>query len=1058
MWLVRLAIRNPYLVISFVIMLSILGVLTITRIPVDILPAFNSPAVQVMTYYPGMPAKTIEKTISNRIERWVNQAPGARLVESRSVPGVSIVKVFFREDIDTNEALTLTNSLALGALPNLPPNTLPPVALPFDATGTLPVSILTVQNPYLDDAKQKDIARINVRNMLGAVPGTISPVVVGGKDRSVMIYLDPLKMQARNLAPTDIVTAVRNNNLMMTPGTAYLGSDQLLLDSNSMIDQIDDLNSLPITVGPNSSILLRDIASAEDASSIQTSVVRIDGKNEVFVPLYRQKGASSLAVVDGVKDAIPTMQDRLPSGTILNLIMDQTAAVRASLRSVIEEGVAGVILVSIMILFFLGDWKMMFVASLSIPLALMGGIIGLFVTGNTINTMTLSGLALAIGPLVDEAIVELENNHRNHLLGKSRIQSAIDGSQEVLIPIMVSALTTFIVLAPLAFLPGIGGFLFRPLTLAVGFAMLTSFVLSRTFVPMMCVWFLPRDFSSIKILKLLNPLDNFIDKKIKAFDWWLERVLDRYSFMLGWALNNRSKIVCPVIAAFFLSLLLIPFIGKEFFPLVDTGQINIRVRAPSNLRLDATASRIKEVEVFLKSIIPVNEREPLVSEIGLNADWSAAYTTNSGQQDAIIRLQLKINRTKTAQKYASEIRLALSQKREFSDLRFDFDTGGMITAALNMGSISPIDIEIQGGKFEESLEIANKIRASVSKINGTADVRIKQRDDAPYMVLEVDRIKSAEAGLSVRDVMSQVVVAMNSSISIDKNFWVDSSSGNQYFVSVQYPEDADRSMDDIMSMPVKGAGATNLNLGSLVKQHKTNGSVEINHSGLARVTNVLVNLDGQDLNTVAKQIEKEITKIKFPEGMKANVKGEFKQMHESFAGLGYGLGLAVILVYLLQVMLFRSWVGPGVIMLTVPLGFIGIIWMLFLTNTTLNIQSLMGAIFLIGIAVNNGVLLVEFANAKRHLGLSAHEAITNATRVRFKPILMTFLATVLALLPMAIGIGEGNEASIPLARAVVGGMLSSTLLTLFIVPIAYTALMKNYVAPIDIDNEEARSH
>ena len=1057
MWLVRLAIRNPYLVISFVIMLSILGILTIAKIPIDILPAFNSPAVQVMTYYPGMPAKTIEKTISNRIERWVNQAPGARLVESRSVPGVSIVKVFFREDIDTNEALTLTNSLALGALPNLPPNTLPPVALPFDATGTLPVSILTVQNPYLDDAKQKDIARINVRNMLGAVPGAISPVVVGGKDRSVMIYIDPLKMQARNLAPTDIVTAVQNNNLMMTPGTAYLGSDQLLLDSNSMVDKVDDLNFLPIISGPNSSILLRDVARAEDASSIQTSIVRIDGKNEVFVPLYRQRGSSSLAVVDGVKDSLQSMEDRLPDGTILKVIMDQTAAVRASLNSLVEEGLAGVVLVSVMILFFLGDWKMMFVASLSIPLAILGGVIGIFITGNTINTMTLSGLALAIGPLVDEAIVELENNHRNHLLGKTRIQSAIDGCQEVLIPIMVSALTTFIVLAPLAFLPGIGGFLFRPLTFAVGFAMATSFILSRTFVPMMCVWFLPRDFSSLAIVKLIKPLNIIIDNKIRFFNLWLENILERYSLVLRWSLDNSQRVIYPVTAAFFLSLLLIPFIGKEFFPLVDTGQINIRVRAPSNLRLEATALRIKGVEDFINAAIPSNEREPLVSEIGLNADWSAAYTTNAGQQDAIIRLQLKENREKSAQKYASELRMALSKNPEFVDLRFDFDTGGMITAALNMGAVSPIDVEIQGGKFEESLEIALKIKSAVSKIKGAVDVRIKQSNDAPYMVLEIDRMKTAEAGLSVRDVMSQVVIAMNSSASIDKNFWVDSSTGNQYFVSVQYPEDPDRSMDDILTMPVKGASAANLNLGSLVKQHKTNGPLEINHSGLARVTNILVNLDGKDLNSVAKNIENQISKLKLPEGVKINVKGEFKQMQQSFAGLGSGLALAIILVYLLQVMLFRSWIGPGVIMLTVPLGFIGILWMLFLTNTTLNIQSMMGAIFLIGIAVNNGVLLVEFANGKRLLGLSAHEAIIEATRVRFKPILMTFLATVLALLPMAIGIGQGNEASIPLARAVVGGMLSSTLLTLFIVPIAYTALMKTYIAPIDIDTEATQS-
>ena len=497
----------------------------------------------------------------------------------------------------------------------------------------------------------------------------------------------------------------------------------------------------------------------------------------------------------------------------------------------------------------------------------------------------------------------------------------------------------------------------------------------------------------------------------------------------------------------------IPYIGKEFFPLVDTGQINIRIRAPSNFRLHATADRIKDIENFIQLQIPHTEREPLVSEIGLNADWSAAYTTNAGQQDAIIRVQLKETRSRSSQQYASIIRREIIKRPEFSDLRFDFDTGGMITAALNMGATSPIDIEIQGGNVENRHDIAKLIKSKVFKIDGAVDVRIKQRDDAPYMILEVDRLKAAEAGLSVKDVMSQVVIALNSSTSIDKNFWIDSKSGNQYFVSVQYPEDPDRNLDDILSMPVKGSGANSLNLSSLVTQHKSNGSVEIDHSALANVTNILVNLDGRDLNSVATRIENEVSKLKLPDGVNIKLKGEYKQMRESFIGLAYGLILAIILVYLVQVMLFRSWVGPGVIMLTVPLGFIGVSLILFATNTSLNIQSLMGTIFLIGISVNNGVLLVEFANKMRDNGLSAYESITSAARIRFKPILMTFLATVLALLPMAIGFGQGNEASIPLARAVVGGMLSSTLLTLFIVPIAYTVFLRDYKPMINIDDE-----
>jgi len=425
MWLIKASLRNPYMVAAFVFIITILGSLALLNIPIDILPVFKAPAVQVLTYYPGMPASSIEKTITNRIERWVNQAPGAKLVESRSVPGVSVVKVYFRDDIDPNEALTLTNSLALGALPNLPPNTLPPVALPFDATGTLPVGILTVSNPFLDDARQKDVARIQVRNMLGAVPGCISPVVVGGRDRSVMVYLDPAKMEARNMAPLDVVAALRKGNLMVTPGTAYFGSDQLLLDSNAMAENVEDFNDFPLTFGGLSNVLLRDVGRAEDASAIQTSRVRIDDRNEVFVPIYRQRGSSSLKVVDGVRELIPSMEERLPKGTKLELVMDQTVIVRSALSSLVEEGISGAILISIMILLFLGNWRMTLIATLSIPLSLLGAVLGLYITGNTINAMTLAGLALAIGPLVDDAIVELENNHRNYQMGKSRVRADV---------------------------------------------------------------------------------------------------------------------------------------------------------------------------------------------------------------------------------------------------------------------------------------------------------------------------------------------------------------------------------------------------------------------------------------------------------------------------------------------------------------------------------------------------------------------------------------------------------------------------------------------------------
>ncbi len=1061
MWLIRASVRNPYLVAALVLMLAIVGVLCLQRIPIDILPVFKAPSVQVMTYYPGMPAQSIEKTITNRIERWVNQAPGARLVESRSVPGVSIVKVHFRDDIDPNEALTLVNSLALGALPNLPPNTLPPVAMPFDATGTLPVGILTVTNRAMDDARQKDLARINVRNMLGSVPGCIAPVVVGGQDRAVMIYLDPNRMDARNFVPMDVVSAVRRGNLMVTPGTAYFGDEQLLLDSNAMVERPEDLNEIPITLGPASSILVRDIGHAQDAATIQTSRVRIDGRNEVFVPVYRQRGSSSLRVVDGVREQIPEMESVLPEGTRLSLVMDQTAAVRGALSSLVFEGLLGAALVSIMILLFLGDWRMTFIATLSLPLSILGCIVGLFATGNTINAMTLGGMALAIGPLVDEAIVELENNHRNYHMGKSRIRAAIDGCAQVMVPVLVAACTTFIVLAPLALLPGMGGFLFRPLTLAVGFAMFTSFLLSRTFVPMMCATFLPDDHRSSlggsHQGTIRGRAPGFIARTSARFQRAIvDRLASAYARVLSWALVNRGAVIFGIALLFGGSLLLVPRIGREFFPQVDAGQIVLRVRAPSNLRLDATERRIVEVEEFIQDVIPASEREMIVSELGLNPDWSAAYTTNAGQQDALLRLQLTAARSRSAQEWAMELRHRLASEESFADLRFDFDTGGMVSTALNLGASSPIDVQMEGGTPAQSLQVARILREKIATIAGTADVRVQQRSDAPYLVLDVDRVKAAEFGLTVEDVVQQVVVAMNSSVSVNRNFWVDARSGNQYFVGVQFPEDVDRTLDDVLALPVKGpAQAASINLGSVVTPRRTEGAVEVNHSGLRRVTNILVNVEQRDLAGVARDIESILKDTLLPAGMRVTLRGEYDRMNDSFSQLALGLGLAAMLVYLLQVTLFRSWIGPGVIMLTVPLGFIGVIWMLFLTDTRLNVQSLMGTIFLVGVAVNNGVLLVDFANSRRLEGADANTAIREAAATRFKPIVMTFLATVLALTPMAIGIGRGHEANIPLARAVVGGMISSTLLTLFLVPVMYTLLARRLRPLIDLDAELA---
>lgn len=1061
MGLIKLALGNIYGVIVFALFICVLGSVAIVSIPVDILPAFKIPAVQVLTYYNGMPARSTERTLTDRIERWVNQSPGVATVESRSVSGVSVVKLYFREGTDPNAALTMTNSLAAGAQAYLPTNTLPPVVLPFDPTGTLPLGILTVSNEKMAEQQVKDLARVEVRNRLGAVNGVVAPVVVGGKDRRVMIYLDPKKLEARNLSAVDVVQALDRGNAMVSPGTAYFGDNQVSLDTNMMVRAVDDLNDMPIVFEPGRQVYLRDVGNAVDDAVIQKSRVRVNGKQQVFVPIYRQAGASSLAVADGVRASLPEMEAELPEGSKVDFVIDQSEYVRKSIESLIHEGIIGAILVSLMILVFLGDWRMTLIASMSLPLAILGAIIGLKTAGNTINVMTLGGLFLAIGPLVDNAIVVLENTHRHLGMGKTPEQAAADATGELTLPVIVATLALIIVLCPVALTPGVGGFLFKPLALAVAFAMIASFVLSWTFVPALCS----------KMLRGHGHGDHnpggharhshtpgVFARAYGVISATIDRIGRVYSDLLEVALRHRLAVLVGIGLLFVGSLGLVKFIGQEFFPAVDAGQISIQVRGPSNLRLDATEKRIVDVEAAIAEVIPPHELEMVVSEIGLNNDWSAAYSANAGQQDTVIRLQLKPERSHSAQEYAVMLRKRMAEDPRFSDLEFSYDTGGMVSAALNFGAASPIDIQVIGGTPEQKFEVAGKIKHLVKNVPGAADVRVLQRNDAPYLVLEVNREKAAAVGLAARDVVMQVVTAMNSSIALTRNFWIDPKSGNQYFVAVQYPDNPYFRIEDLENVTATGTTQkTPVKLATLVTLRTTTQPVEFNHDGLKRVVDVQVNTENRDIGAVAGDITQALKYLELPKGMKVELKGEYARMKESFESLAIGLGLASLLVYLLMVPLMRSFVMPLIIMATVPLGLIGVFATLWATGTTLNVQSEMGVIFLVGIIVSQGVLLMDFANQLRKQGRTVREAITESAVIRFKPILMTFLATFLDLLPMAIGLGRGSEALTPLARTVVGGLVTSTALTLFVVPILYTLLIRDKKQPHHDHRPEAES-
>ena len=1048
---------------------------------VDILPVFKAPAVQVMTYYSGMPTTSIEKTITNRIERWTNQATGCQRVESKSTQGVSVVRLYFRDEIDPNGALTQVNSLALGTLPTLPPNTLPPVVLPFDPTGTIPLGVLSITSPDLNETQLKDLARIELRNMLGGIKGVVAPAVFGGQDRTILIYVDPQKLEARNLSPLDVVDALGRENLMVTPGVAKFGAYEFQLDTNAMVSAIEELNNIPLRMTSGNRVYLRDVGEAKDSHAIQTGLVRINGRRQVYVPIYRQQGASSLTVVSGVRDELSHMQEVFKSNgknVHLELIMDQSVYVKDAIESLIHEGLIGAVLVAVMILIFLGNWRMTVFATISIPLAILVSIVGLVATGNTINAMTLGGLALAIGPLVDNAIVVLENTHRHQSLGKSSLKGAYDGASEVTLPVFVATLTTIIVLCPIAMMPGMGGFLFRPLTLALAFAMLASFVLSQTLIPTLCAKFLPNHRHHPGEEHVPDSIGKRLYLRIDAVLHLLTR---QYEKLLGQALQHRILVLLLVSALFVGSLAFLLGIGREFFPQVDAGQITMFVRCPSGTNLEATERRISSVENFIAQIIPEHGRKMLISEIGLVPDWSAAYTANSGSQDTVIKIQLSDERSQSAQDVAIELRRRFASNSEFADLHLSFDTGGMISAALNYGASSPIDVQIEGGQTEESQAFAHRVREWIARAEGVADVRVQQRLDAQQRIIEVDRQKASDAGLDMAQVVGQIATAMNSSVSIRRIFWIDPKSGNQYFVAVQYPEDDNRRLEDVLDIPATGGHNTHpVKLGSLARIRPGSAAVEMNHTNLARTFDVLVNTEHRDIGSVVGGLKlREFQEAEwkrsqgrdksvnippdtaegamvFPGGVRVSLKGEFSRMNDSFGNLAFGLLLAALLVYMLLVVLFRSFVAPWIIMFTIPLGLIGVLAMLFFTHTTLNVQSSMGVIFMVGIVVANGVLLVDFANKQRKLGADVKTAIQTAAAIRFRPILMTFLATFLDLIPMAIGLGRGSEANVPLARAVVGGLLTSTILTLVIVPIMYTLLNKETTGPAeDIDWELA---
>lgn len=1054
MSLARSTLKNPYLRIVIAIAVSIIGVVSIVRLPTDILPSFKTPAVQILTFYPGMPAEVMEQDITSRLERWTGQSNGMARQESKSMVGVSVVKDFFREDIDPNTAMSQVTSLAMSDLYYLPPGTIPPMVMPFDPTASIPLCLLTVYSDSHDEKTLYDIAYFQLRNRLQGIPGVIAPAVYGGKLRRIFTYVDKDKLQARNLSPLDVVDALQRSNTMIPTGNAKFGELDYQLNANGLVENVDDLNGLPIKMDNGAPVYIKDVGEAKDTAAIQTNIVRVNGRRQVYVPIYRQPGANTVQIVDSLKEFIKPILERLPPGVKLDVTFDQSVYVKESIGNLEHEALIGVGLAIVMILLFLGSVRSTLIIAISIPLSILSAFIGLYFTGNSINVMTLGGLALVLGRLVDDSIVVLENTHRHLKMGKSPEQAAIDAADEVAMPVLAATITTAVVFFPVIFLSGLGKFLFTPLALSVAFAIAASYLDAMTLVPICCAKFLRAHLPQTQAQK------QTLGDRIGAW------AMDLCGRAVGVAIRFRWIAVAATAALFCASLLLYPLIGRELFPAVDAGQFTIKVRAPSGTRLEESEKQIAKVEKSIQRDIPKDDLKLVISNIGVLLDWPAAYTPNSGPMDSFILVQLSPDRKKTAQEYASSMRAKL--KDEFPGIEFTFETGGMITAALNFGLPSPINIQIEGNKLDVAGKLAQRVETMAENVPGAVDVRIQQKLDYPQIAVDVDRTRAAFLGISQQNVVKNIVTAFNSSVNFSPSFWIDNKNGNHYFIGAQYPESQIVSMSTLEHVPITGSqpDSTTL-LKNIATFRRTTAPAEVQHLNISRVTDIYANVDGRDIGSVADEMELGIARIrdemaredaeavtagkpKSWEGYKIEMRGEIKSMKESFRSLGFGLLLATILVYLVMVAQFRSFLDPFIVMFAVPLGLIGVLATLYLTGSTLNVQSFIGVIFMVGIAVSNSVLIVDFANRLRAEGKSVVEAAIESARIRFRPIVMTSLAAVFGLLPMAIGFGHGSEANVPLARAVVGGLSVSTLMVLFFVPVLYSIFKRERATKVEV--------
>jgi len=1027
------SIKYPYFIIVACLVIAIVGSVTLARMPVDLFPPINIPVVVVATFYSGMPPEQIETNITNPFERWFTLASGIDHIESRSLPGISLIKIYFQPGTNADADLSTVSNLAMADLRRLPPGTLPPVVLKFDASS-LPVCLITLKGEGLNETQLQDLGRFTVRNQIANVPGASVPQPFGGRYRQIMVYVDPFKLEANQLSPMDVVRTVNESNLILPAGDVKIGPFDYNLYSNSQAPTAKSINSMPLKTVGQSSVLVGDVGKAVDASAIQTNIVRVDGQPSVYLPILKQGGdTNTIAVVSGIREALRHLVD-IPKQLVPRVVFDQSIFVKTAIENLMHEGAIGLVLAGLMILLFLGSIRATAAVFLSIPLSALAAFLAISAGGGTVNTMVLGGLALAFSRLIDNSVIVLENIFRHLEMGEAPEVAAEKGGQEVALAVLAATLTTSIVFFPVVFLYGVSRFLFAALALAVVLSLFASYFVAMTVVPLYCAKLINKHQADEEVG------DDFIGSGLgrigKKFNVYFEDMLHTYDRTLSKALLNPAATLIGLVGVSLLSFSLYPFLGVSFFPRTDPGQFVISMKAPSGTRIELTEDYVKQVEEIVHEVVPANELQIIVSNIGVTTDFSALYTPNSASHTAFVQVSLKEGHKLGSYEYMQRARQQLN--RRLPQLNTYFQSGGLADAVINLGLPAPIDVQISGNDLKQVYAAASGIAERVRQLRGASDVLIPQDVDYPALQLDIDRGKASLLGLSQKEIVDNVITALTSNAMIAPNYWIDPKSGNPYLLTVQYPENQVKTITDLKQIPLRGVKNTEPTfLDSVVKVSGIPSPTEVDHYQLFRVIDVYVSPKGEDLGLITSQVEEIIKGAKLPDGVRVNLRGSVQGMRASFQSFGIGLILSVVLVYLVLVAQFASWADPFIILLAIPPGLAGVLVFLLATGTTLNVMSLMGVVMMVGIVVSNSILIVEFARHMHQEGKPIQEAVSVASRLRLRPILMTSLATILGLIPMAMKLGTGSEAYAPLARAIIGGLLVSVVVTVYLVPAAY---------------------